>query len=154
MACITLTFGDCAENHVGMEKLGSLADEGFSLKDLIKAKKWFEEKECKVKLLGLHKLLNEEERDKPENEAYVLVVKNAVNAILGKEDGAKELLKEQKGLTPDKKAYMYGRVVDKKARYNLCFSDQSQEPDYEEGKGRVYAFNEVSLLQKIQRPLE
>ena len=31
---ITLKFGDCAENHVGMEKIGELRDSGFTYEDL------------------------------------------------------------------------------------------------------------------------
>ena len=42
---ITLTLGDQAENHAGMEKLGELAQEGhgFNLEDLQKAKLKLEE---------------------------------------------------------------------------------------------------------------
>jgi hypothetical protein len=42
MAChvdtITITFGDRAENHVGMQQLGLAAAEGFSYEDLAQAK--------------------------------------------------------------------------------------------------------------------
>jgi hypothetical protein len=50
---ITLTFGDQAENNVGMEKIGDLSDEGFSLRDLRRAKRYFEEKgyDCRIKAL-------------------------------------------------------------------------------------------------------
>ena len=33
---ITLTYGDCAENHVGMQQLGEKEDRGFSLDELKK----------------------------------------------------------------------------------------------------------------------
>ena len=45
---------------------------------------------------------------------------------------------------------MKGRVVNKRARYNLCFSDISQEPDYENKLGRVVAYDEVPLLSKLR----
>jgi len=32
---ITITFCDRAENHIGMQQIGSLADTGFSLDDLL-----------------------------------------------------------------------------------------------------------------------
>ena len=32
---ITLTYGDCAENHVGMQQLGKKEDNGFSMSELI-----------------------------------------------------------------------------------------------------------------------
>ena len=33
-SCITLTFCECSENHVGMEKNGSLSEKGYSSLDL------------------------------------------------------------------------------------------------------------------------
>ncbi len=39
---------------------------------------------------------------------------------------------------------MYGRVVNKKARWNLCFhATEGHGPDYAMGKGRVVALTEV-----------
>lgn len=40
---ITLTFGDVAENHVGMEQIGNMVDinQGFNLDDLKQIKKTF-----------------------------------------------------------------------------------------------------------------
>jgi len=34
----TITFGDQAENHVGMAKIGTLASTGFNIEDLKTAK--------------------------------------------------------------------------------------------------------------------
>ena len=39
MSAITLTLCDRAENHVGMEQIGTLSTEGFSLEDLNSVKK-------------------------------------------------------------------------------------------------------------------
>ena len=39
---VTLTFGDLAESHVGMQKIGKMAERGFRLSDVQKATKWFE----------------------------------------------------------------------------------------------------------------
>jgi hypothetical protein len=33
METITITFGDCAENHVGMQKIGTIAKNGYSLEN-------------------------------------------------------------------------------------------------------------------------
>ena len=33
---ITITYGDVAENHVGMQKLGNLAEEGFTVQEMKK----------------------------------------------------------------------------------------------------------------------
>jgi hypothetical protein len=57
-------------------------------------------------------------------EAALLVVKNFVDFLL-KDSGEDKssMFKEQAELEVDKKAFMYGRVVDKHARWNLCFDD-------------------------------
>ncbi len=34
-----------------------------------------------------------------------------------------------------KKAFMRGRVVNKKARWNNCYADFDQQPDYENRRG-------------------
>lgn len=44
---------------------------------------------------------------------------------------------------------MYGRVVNKNARWNLCFDEKSSEPDYEKGRGRVIGFSEVPLTNTL-----
>ena len=45
---------------------------------------------------------------------------------------------------------MYGRVVNKVARHNLCFGASSQEPDYEQGQGRIVSFDDVPLLNHVR----
>ena len=42
----------------------------------------------------------------------------------------------------------------KKARHNLCFDEQPQEPEYEEGHGRIIAWNTVPTLNLIRNNLE
>ena len=34
MSCITITFGDCSENHAGMEQIGTISEIGYSSEDL------------------------------------------------------------------------------------------------------------------------
>lgn len=148
----SLTFGDVAENHKGMQKIGNLSDNGFNLDDLNQFKNIFENKGCECNLINLHSLLNDA-TIRSNNEAYILIIKNAVNVLLDNSDGKNLLFEEQDVLEKDTKAFMYGRVVNKHARHNLCFSEEHQEPNYEEGKGRVYAFNEVPLLNEIRHKL-
>ena len=64
-----------------------------------------------------------------------------------------DLYEELLALDYDKQALMYGRVVNKTARYNLCFSDIAQEPSYVDGKGRIVSFESVELLNKIRLSL-
>lgn len=154
MSCVTITFGDQAENHKGMQIIGNAADKGFSINDLKLAKEKFESVGAKCELIDLKILLDENIRDKVDD-ASVLVVKNGINCMLKKSKSNKEkLFEELVNLNWDKKAFMYGRVVNKHARYNLCFDDVSQEPDYEQGKGRIIAWNSVPLLEKIKKSLK
>ena len=148
---VTLTFGDQAENHKGMEKYGVMAKDGLSYEDLCIMREWFNTNGAVTHMIDLHDLLPESER--AGNEAWFLIVKNGVNILLQDENGANLLEKEQEALTLDTKAYMYGRVVNKNARHNLCFSSEHLEPDYEHGRGRVYAFEEVPILNAVREKL-
>ena len=55
---VTITFGDCAENHVGMQKLGQIAETGLSCAELVNAQKQFEELGCECELIDLVKAGN------------------------------------------------------------------------------------------------
>jgi len=151
MSAISVTFGDVAENHKGMQKIGNISEKGFDISDLNNIQKWFELHGCKCNLISLHEMLDKELQKA--NEAYVLIIKNAVNIILQDEFGSDKMFDEQTRLEKDTKALMYGRVVNKHARHNLCFGNEHQEPKYEEGKGRVYAFEEVPLLNQMRHKL-
>ena len=48
---------------------------------------------------------------------------------------------------------MYGRVVNKHARSNLCFNDVAQEPNYALGMGRIIPYDQVNLLQLVRNSL-
>jgi hypothetical protein len=151
----TITFGDQAENHVGMQKIGSLSSEGFSLTDLQRAKEWFESQGKSCELIALHESLSAKKQN-PSLEAYVLIARGGVSAVLDSDnaspsaDAASDLMMEQFNLPKDRHAFMYGRVVQKHARYNLCFSSFEQEPDYANGKGRVVSYESVPLLKRIR----
>jgi len=95
----SLTFGDVAENHKGMQKIGTLSNSGFNLNDMNKMKEWFEAKGCKCNIINLHWLLDENLQK--DNTAYLLTVKNAVNALLDDENGKDALFKEQDELEKD-----------------------------------------------------
>ena len=154
---ITLTFGDMAENHVGMEQIGKMVDkgQGFQLDDLKVIKNNMEELGCECDLISLAVDYDEIEL----SPAYVLVMRKGVDTLLSQKDKIKKikqikLFKEQKMLDYDKKAFMYGRVVNKHARWNLCFDDKSREPDYEIGKGRIVGYDEVPLMKTLKEQIE
>lgn len=146
---ITLTFGDCAENHRGMQEIGTPAKVGLSLDDLMNAKKYFEDegKECElidlstIELSSVVPTVMESKIKFPK--AYLLIVRKAF-------DNSKAIYDEQCQFERDKKALMYGRVVNKHARHNLCFSDFDQVADFEQGKGTVIHFDKLPLLKAIR----
>ena len=149
--CFTLTGGDVAENHKGMQKIGEMAQHGFTKGDLDIARQWFADRGCDTQIIKLHNRLPRELRE--DNKAYVLIVKNGVNTLLDSNEGANNIYNEQDMLEKDTKAFMYGRVVNKHARHNLCFSDIAQQPNYMEGMGTIVAFNSVPLLNTIRERL-
>lgn len=76
----------------------------------------------------------------------LLVIKRAIM-------NSSEVYQEQLAFPRDTKALMYGRVVNKRARHNLCFSDFDQAPDYAAGKGTVINFSKTPLLAAIRASL-
>lgn len=149
METITLTFGDCAENHRGMQAIGEMAKSGLTLAELQATRVWFEMSGKKCDFFDLRDLLEGGEKEKAEP-AYLLIARNGCDVLGAKAD---ELYEEQRKLVWDSKAFMYGRVVNKKARHNLCYSDFSQEADYEAGKGTVIPFTELPFLSGVRGSL-
>lgn len=158
METVTITFGDQAENHVGMQKLGSLAEDGFTVAELREIKEELESKGCECELVNLVDYLGNEDIGDG-IEAGVLIIRRGVDFILselsvpGFPVTSDDLLKEQMELEWDSKAKMYGRVVDKHARHNLCYADYDQEPDYASGKGRIVSFSSIPYLSAIRSSL-
>jgi len=139
----TITFGGQVENHVGMEKIGEMEKEGFSIQDLEDAKFEFEGEGCECKLVDLREALDGEIEASP---AAILIIREGAKLFCDPD----ELYEEQKSLKWDKKAKQRGKVVNKHARWNLCYANFDQEPDYEEGKGRVVNFNNMPLLKEVR----
>lgn len=147
METITITFGDCAENHVGMEKIGSMHDKGFSYDQLIKIRNTLNDSKYECELIDLNI------PETKEQSAVILVIRKGINYFLG-EKTYQEMFQEQKDLDWDSKAKMYGRVVNKHARHNLCYSDQARDPDYEKGMGRIIGWDQVPITKCLKDRLE
>lgn len=153
MSTITLTFGEQAENHKGMQIIGDgLAYNGFTLKEMRVAKTRFEDAGYVCEYFRLDKEVRDEVAPTVLERATVLVVRKGANALLSSGD-CDDLQAEQEALNWDSKVYMYGRVVNKKARHNLCYGNHAQEPDYENGKGRVIQWSEIPLTKEIKETL-
>ena len=145
----TITFGDVAENHARMQKIGKLHDKGYSIELL-------EHIQIKLNDYGLETEMIDLTDNLPEEiefeEAKVLIIRKGAQFILGSKN-TKKLIKENDNLTMDKHAFMKGRVVNKRARWNLCFADEDQEPDYENGKGRIVSWIHIPLMSKIRHAI-
>jgi alkylated DNA repair dioxygenase AlkB len=137
-----------------MEKIGDCSSQGFSLVEITLTKTYFESRGFTCELHDLLPGISKEIRD---NEsipaAFLLIIRQGASAFFSNETTTKELQRELSSLTWDTKAKMYGRVVNKHKRHNLCFADYSQDPDYEEGKGRVVSFADLPLLSSIRTGL-
>ena len=71
----------------------------------------------------------------------------------GSHANGSDLYEELVKLEWDTKAFMYGKVVNKHARHNLCFDEEGQAPDYEAGKGRVVPWKDALLLKGFRNEL-
>jgi hypothetical protein len=142
---ITLTFGDVAENHKGMQQIGNLSQNGFKLEDLQRVQKYFYDMKVNT---TLYKLNIDEIKDA--EDAYILIIKSGLQSLTN----IHKFYEEQKDLNWDSKAKMYGRVVNKTARHNLCFSDFSQTADYENSKGTIVDINTTQMLKDVKNKLE
>jgi hypothetical protein len=132
----TITFCDVSENHVGMKKIGQLAERGTSVDQLRAIADKCADRRITCELVRLTCSARVDVA-----EAAILIIRNGINEIMGGSREFSDLLyTEQYSLPHDTKALMRGRVVNKLARHNLCFGNVSSEPDYAAGSGRVIAF--------------
>ena len=141
----TITFGDVAENHAKMQKIGTLHENGYSVAQI-------EQIQAKLTGYGLNTEMIDLNVgfDATFSEAKVLVIRRGAQFILGEETTA-GLMAENDAQTMDKKALMKGKVVNKVARWNLCFADEDQEPNYDDGKGRVVAWKHLPRMSRIRQ---
>ena len=163
---ITVTFGDSGENHVGNQQIGTKVQEGngFTLEDFKKAKKMIEENypEAIVTIHNLKELLvgNIGEKNTTETiticmldylpDTVFIIIENIVSQEL-----ADKIETELNSLNWDTKYWDTRRqkVLNKRARSNLCFDEDDQEPDYENGKGRIVSFNRLPNLNQVKEKI-
>lgn len=151
----TLTFGDRCENHAGMEIKGVDVGKGmgFNKEDLEKVYQYFENKGCKCEIIHLNYLLTDEIIEDEVEDAYLLVVRNMFHNMIEMEN---DVVKELESFEWDDKYWDRRRkkVLNKHARENVCFGDESSEPDYEKGKGRIVGWGDVPIVNKIREGIE
>lgn len=150
---ICITAGEQSENHAGMQINGNgLSNNGFSIDDLRKIKYLLDEKNIENEMIILNNYLDDDNR-KDSDEAAIIVIKNGVKKISDVEPN--EFLSEQIKLEWDKKYWDTRRkkVLNKQARYNLCYGKETQKPDYENKKGTIISYDNVPLLNKWRNSL-
>lgn len=153
MEAICITFGEQSENHSGMQMIGNgLSQNGYSLSNLIIAKDMFEKLGCKCQIIHLNKTLIPGYHAE---DAYVLYCSDFVDKALG-QGYQKCVYSELADLNWDKKYYdtRRSKVLNKKARYNLCFDDQSQQPDYQNKKGTIISYDQTPYLRGLKNCIQ
>lgn len=150
---VTITYGESVENHVGNQQIGEKSDHGITCENLEKMEKKLKKLGFTCEIIDLKKKLDVKYHEDTDN-ATILVIRNFVNTFFKDVTAHSTMLQQLVNLDWDQKALMKGKVVNKHARYNLCFANFSQEPDYENGKGRVYDFEKIKILGDIKKFLK
>lgn len=140
----TITWGDAAENHVRMEQRGQIVEAGmgFTVAEL----------EAVAARLGDAAELIRLDSLQGQEPAAVLRIRDGINVICGDNGAYDNMLAEQDGVSDkyDKKALMYGKVLNKHARWNIVFDDEDQEADIQNGKGTVVSFEHVPAIDRFR----
>ena len=140
LEAITLTGGDCGENHTRNQVIGTYdVSQRFDGPQLAEVAQRALDMGYKIEAKWLNGALPEALRDFVQG-AYVLVIKGFI-------DDHDDIYKELVGLKWDTKAKMYGRVVNKKLRSNMMIADMEQEANYEEGMGTIHHFDTIPALE-------
>lgn len=148
----TITMSERIENHVGMQTIGEMALDGFSMDDMKNFRDICLAKAFMVEEINLEANLPSH-LVSGQTKASVLIVRGGIKMLAG--DDYVNFLTEVKSSANivDKKAWMKGKVVNKQVRYNLCYGNEAQKADYENKKGTIVAFKDVPYLQKVRARL-
>lgn len=155
----TITFGEVAENHVGMQQVGGGGDgagrrapAGFTRDELEEAAAIAAANGFVTEWVELEPALSSALRDSTTYKVCVLVIRRGIGLFLAPDELA-ALQQHLKTAPADKQAYMYGGVRNKHSQHNLCYAYQAQAPVIDQKKGTVVAFATVPVLQSIRRQL-
>ena len=147
---ITITYGENVENHIGNQQIGQHIKSGLSADRLKQIRDVLVNKKYDCEYIKLNDMLT---TNINVPEAGLLIVRNFVDTFFN-QNISNTMHNTLKNLNWDKKALMKGTVKNKKARWNLCFANFDQEPDYANGKGRIYDFNKLPQLLQIKKFIE
>ena len=144
---ICLTFGEQSENHVGMKiNGGGLANSGFSVNDMEEIKK-------NLKVESEYYRLDEMVDEEGLEPAAILIVRNGLQKLIG--ENPEKMMDEQLSFEWDKKYWdnRRGKVLNKHARYNVCFGEKSVEANFEQKQGTIIGFDRVPILKNLKESL-
>jgi hypothetical protein len=150
-SAICITAGEQSENHVGMEINGEgLSASGFTIQELNNFKQILLEKGIESEYHRLDETLEDSNGVEP---AALLIIRDGISKLI--EESATNMLEEQLSFEWDKKFWDTRRkkVFNKIARYNVCYGEVEQEPDYENKKGTIKAYDSVPILNKWRNSL-
>lgn len=146
----SVTICESGENHTGMEILGEKAKRGFSVEELKICEQKINEiggitEYYDLKELGLS---GDDERFGRATEAGLLVIKNGVELLKGKSYNFRH---EMKNIVCDKTYFdvRRGKVLNKRARHNVCFAYFDQNADINNKKGTVININSLKQLKTV-----
>lgn len=149
---ICLTAGEQSENHVGMQKNGNgLADKGFSIQDLLTFKDRLKTMDISSEFYRLDQMAELSNADyvddcSPLEPAGLLIIRNGVSQLSGVDPD--DMIDEQLAFDWDTKYWdtRRSKVLNKRARWNVCYSEVAQPPDYEQKKGTIIPYDHVPHL--------
>jgi hypothetical protein len=155
---ITITFGDQAENHAGMQKIGIPKNKGFTVSELRNIKELMESMGCVCELIDLTKALDGLPDLPKIPPAKVLIIRGIFDTPYFKEYSPDKAFKELKSFKWDTYLVNMRRKViqNKLSRANMCVSNSFDIPEYTEDdaqqhlKGGYWQHENLSSLYKKQ----
>ena len=144
---ICLTFGEQSENHVGMKiNGGGLANSGFSVEELEQIK---ENLGVESEYYRLDEMVDEEGLEP----AAILLIRNGLEKLVG--ETPRKMMEEQLSFEWDKQYWdnRRSKVLNKRARYNVCFGEETVDAKFEEKQGTIIGFDRVPILKKLKESL-
>ena len=142
---ICLTFGEQSENHVGMKiNGGGLSRSGFSVEEMEQINR-----NIKSEFYRLDEMVDEEGLEP----AAVLIIRNGLEELIG--ENPDKMLEEQLSFEWDKQYWdnRRGKVLNKRARYNVCYGSESVDANLEEKQGTIIGLDRVPILKKLKESL-
>lgn len=150
-SCITLTFCECSENHVGMEKNGKLASQGYCSETLDKVIQYLENDPDfdNINHIERYNLLDNLGKTYIGKTPELLVIRNLIT-------NHQSLYQDLINIEWDRKYFDTRRqkVLNKRARANLCFANEPQEADYENKKGTKVSYDSIPNLLQLKNNIE